>query len=60
MRMTGILECQKLNICVQFRVPNKRNLLQRPMWFFSAKNVTRVLRMCADSIFITIVTVFDY
>ena len=42
MRLTDILECQKLNICVQLSVPNKRNLLHRPMKypFFLNKNVT--------------------
>ena len=40
MHLTDILECQKLKICVQLSVPNKRNLLHRPMIFFSEKNVT--------------------
>ena len=38
MRMTDMLECQKLNICIQLSVPNKHNLLHNEIsLFFSEK-----------------------
>ena len=43
MRMTVILECQKLNMCVQLSVPNKRYVPKAneiSLVFFLNKNVT--------------------
>jgi hypothetical protein len=41
MRMTDILECQKLNICIQLSVPNKHNLLHNEIsLFYFWKKVT--------------------